>query len=500
MFRPARVESAEMLRRTVTLIAALLMLSAAACGSDQPSPTPTQSADVTADTDADRGAIVFLPGLAGSELSCGASGNQENLWPGVQRLGVFNKQNFGALGLVNTIDGDAVRSQATSSQPCGSKPFRGGTVAQYPPIASSVAWCLPEPASGLPPQPHTCKRFEHGLYADFGNAVQAAADSQDRQFVPYPWDWRLRPQDQVADLHKVIESLQQDHNAKVTIVAHSFGNILFEYWKQYVRAQGKQAGDYVGRFVGAGSPWWGVATAWTHAAYGEIQPGLSSKVLSHVIGTKNVASTFSSAPGPYTLFPTRWYNDYINGSTGQPWLAASDGDASAWVAYRDVPGVIAGAMDKCPQQDTFPCMSAELYRSAGLEDVSRGFERDGIADWVQIVGAGEATAGQICHGCKDWPTSDEQQAVPGSDAPRGLTKEVNGDLNVPVFSAIRGDDPENPPGDKVDFFFTCGVSHMGLVNDAAVRDELIPYLLGDADLGYGGSFSRTPCALSDGTS
>jgi hypothetical protein len=74
-------------------------------------------------------------------------------------------------------------------------------------------------------------------------------------------------------------------------------------------------------------------------------------------------------------------------------------------------------------------------------------------------------------------------------------RNVNGDENVPVFSGIQGTDPFAPPGDAVPFYFTCGVTHMGLVRDAPVLEQTVPFLLGDGELGYGGVFTREPCAL-----
>ena len=157
----------------------------------------------------------------------------------------------------------------------------------------------------------------------------------------------------------------------------------------------------------------------------------------------------------------------------------------------------------CPQSDIFPCLGEALYESAAKLQHRAGFRRGGINDFVGIVGAGFSTPQQICHNCEAWPDGSEdgdlvESAFPGLDITPHRLRNTNGDSTVPVFSAIQGDDPDNPPGYNVDFHFTCGIGHLGLMSDPDVLSRTVPYLTGDAELPSSDEvFSETPCDVPD---
>jgi len=442
--------------------------------------------------------VLFLPGFLGSELACEHDGNRNLVWPGSVD-GVKVNSDIGALGIINTIQGGKVESQTTSSKSCGAKKFEQGSVALNDPQPVSATWCIPESSGAIGPGAHSCAVYQTPVYSELGITMQDTSEQLGRPFEAWAWDWRLDPRQQVPRLHETIVNMRQQTGAKVTVLAHSFGNTLFEAWIDYVEAKGEQAGDYVGRFVGAGSPWWGV-TGLRPDVQGELQPGLVASVLSHIIGNQLIASTFSSMPGPYHLLPTRWYDEYIaqqNNTKGQGWLAAESNDGkSYWVPYNGVGQTLGAALDSCPQQETFPCQAQKLYDESGVAERAEGFNRSGIADWVQIVGSGVPTTEQFCLGCTDWPSSNQKRVVKQQETTDTLTTSTSGDELVPVFSAIRGSNPRDPAGDDVDFFFTCGIKHTALVTDQSILDQLAPYLWGDGVMSYGGVFSDEPCAQS----
>ena len=457
--------------------------------------------------------VVFLPGLLGSALSCGSV----NLWPGGTSDLIKWDQHFAALPIVNAVEDGKLVHRTASSNACGSVPFAGGTVAVDEPRAVSALWCMPEKASELSIDAQACRTLEHTAYATFGLAVQAQlkANGRGQPWVPYGWDWRLAPEVQVAAFHDKLKRVTAARGRKATVLAHSFGNTFFRAWVTHVESLGERAGDYVGRFVSVAGPWWGVATAWTHPAYGSLQPGLQSRIASDLIGVATVAEVFSSMPGTYSLLPHAAFDEYVStlpGKRGEHWLAVAEVGAvskrSAYVPFANVPSVVKTALDRCPEPAIFPCQNERLYRDAQRRMPKVGFNKSGIKDWVGIVGAGVQTALQICHGCDEWPSGTADEATsstadgPFSDSltPIGitskhLTRTTNGDANVPVFSAIQGSDPNAPPGEKVEFFFTCGITHMGLMTEERILERLVPYVTGEAPLGYDEVLTRVPCAL-----
>jgi len=141
----------------------------------------------------------------------------------------------------------------------------------------------------------------------------------------------------------------------------------------------------------------------------------------------------------------------------------------------------------CPQSETFPCRARDLYELGAAGAPANGFDTGGIRDFAGVVGAGIETAGQICSRCSVWPDGG------AGDDPTGQVRYVNGDGNVPVFSAIQGTRPRRPPGDRVPFLFTCGISHAGLMSNPDVLVLTIPYLVGSGKLSTGDVFTATPC-------
>ena len=447
--------------------------------------------------------VVFLPGFVASELGCDWPAlDTVNLWPGTWFDIVPPK--FGDLALINTDDGfGGVASRTTSSsawpEGCGSTPFDGGTAARHELRPLSPVWCLPEvhPAE---PLPHACSELADPEYAAFGLALtqRMEADGRGQRLESYPWDWRRRPVDQVADFHAFLEQLSAETGSRVTVVAHSFGNTFYRAWSGYAVDHGG-ADALVGRFVSVAGPWWGVSTAWTHPAFGQIQPHLSGELLSLFEGLSSTAETFQSSPGVYDLFPSPAFAAHVERTTGGSWLAIGDGAAgSTWVSDAEVPQVVGDRFTLCPQSGTFPCLARRLLEDARSDQPPVGFETDGVP-WVAIVGSGVPTDGQICSGCVRFPdggTVDESSETSARRTAPELVwaiRKIDGDGNVPVFSAIQGEDPFAPPGDPVPFSFTCGIDHMGLVQEPAVLEELVPFLVGDAPLRTGGVFSDLPC-------
>jgi hypothetical protein len=467
-----------MLRRVGVLLISVGAV-AAGCGDSNDSP---DLAD-----DPARAPIVFLPGLVASELGCGASDSTTtSLWPGTAASVSAWNPPFGDLALVNTeTSGGDIASRTTSSAACGSQAFRSGIVAEREPRPLSPAWCAPE-AEAVNTDPIACASGAVDIYSTFALDLQQQATGRD--VVLFGWDWRKSPAEQAVALDKEIRRITERTGFKATVVAHSFGNILFREWMRRADRDGSP-GDRVGRFLSVAGPWWGVAEAWTHPAFGEIQPGLG--FLTDAIGTDTVQVTFQTAPGIYWLMPTVAYDEHVSGGGDAHWLAAPDaGGTGKWIAFDDVPGVVGQQFTVCPQSDTFSCRAQELYELAAAAAPKPGFDTGGIEDFVGVVGAGIDTAAQICSGCTTWPDGGA-----GND-PTGWIRFVNGDGNVPVFSAIQGTSPRQPPGDRVTFYFTCGISHAGLMSDAQVLAQTIPYVTGAGKLSYTGAFAASPCELA----
>lgn len=452
--------------------------------------------------------IIFIPGLLSSEIGCGPDSETiTGLWPAAgtkfSTWLLLIRLRFPSLGLVNTLDEfGGIDSRTTSSDQCGSVSFQGGETAQYEPAPLRPEWCLPEDADDPDPDtPKTCTlSFAEDIYASFGVAMNAQIelDGRGQLFIPFAWDWRKSPREAALTLDNIIREATAQTGVKATVVAHSFGNFVFREWLLGVKRSGGNPGEQVGRFLSVAGPWWGVATAWKHLSFGILQPTISGEALSYIIGTDTIKPVFQSSPGLYWLLPSIDYDNYVKtnaSAPGEHWLATGDdpGPSSSWVPYSGVGEVVDQLFDQCPQSDIFPCLSRRLYDQAVENMPVTGFDRGGLHDFTGLVGSGLSTALQICDGCEEWPDGGDD----GAEGSTHLERTTTGDENVPVFSAIQGDDPVHPPGDPIDLFFTCGVSHDDLMINEDILSRIVPYLTGDADLSFDTVFRDTPCALGD---
>jgi Lecithin:cholesterol acyltransferase len=450
---------------------------------------PPAAGAAPASYDPARAPIVFLPGVIGSELECAS----RNLWPGEATTIRNWTASFGALASVNVRRGGRIVTRTTSSPACGRRPYGAGGIAASEPRQISPTWCFPEaiganPAAG-PEYPCSSPSWATNQYGYFGKLLQTVSRGR---LVSYGWDWRHSPRAQAGRLDAEIRTLAR-RGVKVTVVAHSFGNLLFREWLRVLEARRESPGRYVGRFVSIAGPWWGVATGWTHPAWGELQPGARPLTLSLALGIGRVRQAFASGPGTYWLFPLAAFDRHVaRARPGEHWLAT----ARAWIPFDRVGGQVRHWLSSCPQPRAFPCQSEALYGAAQSHQPRPGFDRGGIRDWVGIVGSGLGTPLQICQGCRRWPDGrrDGRLVVAFTGQARfNRIRETSGDKNVPVFSAIQGTRPDRPPGDRVPFYFACRVSHMGLVQDRQVTSRVAAYATGLGPLVHDRVLRRLPC-------
>lgn len=481
---------------------AVTLFAASYCASVAPA---AQAAPVY---DPQRAPIVFLPGLVASELSCGPGATATNLWPGQARsfLTWPIRRLFPALGRVNLVrkNGSIVGRDVSSSQ-CGSRRWAGGTVARHRVVPVSAQWCSPEARGPIDSAPHPCTVKDSAVaYADFGLALenQIATDARGQIFTSYAWDWRRPPRDQVDGLDRLVTQLTKRTGVKATIVAHSFGNLLMREWIRSVQRRHRVPGARVGRFLSVAGPWWGVATAWEHLAYGSLQPTLQGQILNTRVGRATLREVFSSSSGLYTLLPTRQFDGYLASqpqSEGESWLAQRPrrGVRSRWIPYRSVPGAIGSTLTTCPESSAFPCQARAMYDAAVRASPTPNFTAGGIKDFVGVVGSGVATAYQFCDRCLKWPDggADTMAEANGGPVPH-RTRKGSGDGNVPVFSATFGQNAQPTRGPLTSYFFACGVTHMGLMQNASVLARMVPYLTGDAALDFDDVLASTPCEVS----
>ncbi|MFE2147845.1 esterase/lipase family protein [Streptomyces sp. NPDC059456] len=450
--------------------------------------------------------VVFVAGGFASDLECGPRDTTPlSLWPGTAPTEADFETTwrplYEDLALINTRGRNGrISSRTTASARfplgCGSVPYRGGQAARDEPRAPNPTWCLPE-TTPVNPQPVACQSYESDVYSNFGlkTQQQIAADGRGQVFALLPYDWRLAPSVAGRQLQELVARLTAQTGVKATVIAHSQGNLVFREWMREQQEQGRTPGDLVGRFLSVAGPWWGTAESWTHAGFGRLAPDLAGEDVSLRAGLDNVRLTSQTSPGVYALMPNRSYDDHVRATTGgEHWLAVPSGSTSRWVPYEGVGRAVGKQLTLCPQKERFPCLNRELYEDAARAFPGPGFDTGGIQDFVAVVGAGVSTPLQICNGCTVFPdgsTDGTLVTVPIA----GRISQTNGDSRVPVFSAIQGDDPSRPPGARVPFYFTCGITHTALMNNADVLAQTVPYITGDAPLSYGSTFSTTACSL-----
>lgn len=204
--------------------------------------------------------LLFVPGLLGSELN----DDEGKVWPGSLWQGVvgFDDAHFKRLLKPNLKVGGIVETAA-------------GVVNIY------ARWI---------------RAFTH-LIRD--NALLFPREHNPPKLYTAPYDWRIDVAQAVqVSLVPVLRRIHQDwgNNAKIHIVAHSFGGLLTRYYLQSGKFNGEPAFDNIRTFATFGTPHNGAPVALAAAL------GLHATNFMNVEQSKQLAND-PRYPALYQLFP-----------------------------------------------------------------------------------------------------------------------------------------------------------------------------------------------------
>lgn len=191
--------------------------------------------------------VVFIPGIAGSALigdgetgrHKDGSGNGCYLWPSLDAIDIralnlhTGADDVKAVGVIRDYDPAYVGL---------------GKEIVYGPFIDFME----TESVGL--QFFDLDEYPDRMTSDFPAATNGQPSMP--TFFPFPYDWRKSNADHMATLRRYIQNIRQLHGgAKVNVVAHSMGGLLF---RRYILEYGS---DDVANVVTVGSPFWGAPVA-----------------------------------------------------------------------------------------------------------------------------------------------------------------------------------------------------------------------------------------------
>lgn len=230
--------------------------------------------------------IIFIHGIMGSEIMCG----NDELWP---HIGVLARPQF----LKMALGADGVL------------PSPGACAASVGDILETVTITIPFINYNVNIQVYKPT-------VDFLNGLSPG------NVHLFNWDWRKAPGASLALLNQLIEEKRaQNDNAKVVIMAHSYGGLLARLY-----VQDSARAENVARVVTIGTPAWGAASAFFPLYAGIKAPGDDMNVV--LTPKKDLHELAKNLTGNYFLFPSQsyangsWFFDTPNGPplSGQDFL------------------------------------------------------------------------------------------------------------------------------------------------------------------------------------
>jgi pimeloyl-ACP methyl ester carboxylesterase len=261
-----------------------------------------------AEENAGASSILFLPGIMGSRLyemgqQCNDFGQEQERWYSItdceqERL-FLDEQGNSQNDIYTKFDDDA--------------------------IAQTVSYL----GAG-----------RESLYKDFIERMSALENKEFSEFKPFPYDWRLRLDQQLQTvknenneirydasityrdglLYQLLSSMARlSYNGKVTIVAHSNGGLVAKTLMQKLQSENDPLAAKIDNIILVGSPQVGTPDAITGILQGtEIGGG-------YVVSQKVARQLLNDAPFGYHLLPNQQYFDGVGVSVETPVIVFDEG-------------------------------------------------------------------------------------------------------------------------------------------------------------------------------
>lgn len=235
------------------------------------------------------GAIIFVPGFAGTQLCRPLRLQPDVCWP---------------TGILRFCDGSLVSSLRPQS--CGLDDCTARTnLVEVKSIIRSAYGSLMEFLTGLSPGlllQGSAQEYlvDEDVYADFSSFLAALASGQGVAFIPFPYDWRLHidqgpgnPADRLAEVVRPY----CERGQRVDIVAHSMGGLVA---KAYL-AKDKNNERCVRNLITLGTPHYGATKVLKALLFGEDDIVGNFQFL---LDKDAAADLLTNMPSAYQLLPS----------------------------------------------------------------------------------------------------------------------------------------------------------------------------------------------------
>lgn len=352
--------------------------------------------------------IIFIHGFLGSQIKCGG----EELWPHV-----------------GGIDRPQLLKMALASD--GISPANGACNATVGELVETV----------------------------LGSSIYKTTKDFLNQLAPgrvyfFNWDWRKAPQQSLVEFDSFIQSVRALHdNAKVVLMAHSYGGLLARLYLGNAANTGN-----IARVVTIGTPALGSPKALFPLYAGAETPEMSP--LDLLLDNEDLQEFAKNLAGDYYLYPSANYG---------PWLTVG--------GYPYPPPL--------GQQGVLDYVTSLGGNAALLNDAM--FVHANVLDTPYVGTSSSDPKFEIIVGT-GVPTITGIQILPD-----GYVKISygNGDGTVPAKSAARGALGSANPN-KAHTYYSCRVEHVPLPGHSQITDAIDDFLKFGEDI----DGLKTPCAFS----
>lgn len=244
----------------------------------------------------------------------------------------------------------------------------------------------------------------------------------------FGYDWRKDLTDTSLNLKDFIDGVQQQTSiSKVNILTHSMGGLVA---KKYIDTP--ENATNINKLMAIAPPYLGSVNSLKNLNYGSC---LTIEILQNLpicsgINKEEVKDVYQNWISGYQLLPSKKYYDFYNNKTNNPYPLRDERDADGNLITGDL------NYDQTKQLLTNLGLNTSLYDpSENFHQLDETLQNTNGVDMTIIAGSGKPTLGQIIEKNKyDFlgrkiPTQDEIL--------------VNGDATVPLFSASLNDQSRN---------------------------------------------------------
>ena len=394
-----------------------------------PSVSPTPSVSPSPSPQSDKLPLVFIPGIAGSELKI----NEEVPWVADDGHGGVYTHTYEKNEVV-WLNGNQ------AALPGNDDYF--DALRMMPDGKSSQAHITPTGKLLSVYDPTIEYLTQHGYILG-------------QDLFIFAYDWRKDLSETSLSLESFVEDVKnQTNSSKVNLLTHSMGGLVA---KKYINTP--ENATNINKLIAIAPPYLGSPKSLLSLLYGNCLTPEKLESLPYCFGipsteTKDIVQNLISI---YTLKPSTKYYQFYNDTTNNPYPFKDERDTDG--------NLITGSLnyDQTKQLLTNLGLNTSLYdQSENFHQLDETLQNTNGVDMTIITGSGKPTLGQIIEKNKyDFlgrkiPTQDEIL--------------INGDATVPLFSASLNDQSRNLSLFNPQKVWYTNDTHGGIISNPAVLD------------------------------